>query len=152
MDTQLKTAMSSFVYNRIPTKVSRKDFNRYIDPHLKRPKIGPKPKPRSTKSFTTFCMSCIPGCSGINSKPSAMNSMTPTSINGTIDGPKMARIKRSFRPRLSSCITPISSTPPFSTVIGSNTVVKKGASASAVVYEGTMEISTLTGYPISFFA
>ena len=44
MDTQLNTAMSSFVYNRIPTKVSRKDFNRYIDPHLKRPKTGPKPK------------------------------------------------------------------------------------------------------------
>ena len=30
MDTQLKTAMSSLVYNRIPTTVSRKDFNRYI--------------------------------------------------------------------------------------------------------------------------
>jgi hypothetical protein len=43
MDTQRNTAMSSFVYNRIPTKVSRKDFNRYIDPHLKRPKTGPKP-------------------------------------------------------------------------------------------------------------
>ena len=51
MDTQLKTAMSSFVYNRIPTKVSRKDFNRYIDPHLKRPKTGPKPKLSLYKIF-----------------------------------------------------------------------------------------------------
>src|SRR5215813_4126681 len=51
MDTQLNTAMSSFVYNRIPTKVSRKDFNRYIDPHLQRPKTGPKPKLSLYKIF-----------------------------------------------------------------------------------------------------
>lgn len=51
MDTQLKTAMSSFVYNRIPTKVSRQDFHRYLDPHLKRPKIGPKPKRSLYKIF-----------------------------------------------------------------------------------------------------
>jgi transposase len=44
MDTQLETTTPSFVYHRLPTKVSRKDFNRYIDPHLKRPKKGPKPK------------------------------------------------------------------------------------------------------------
>ena len=59
MDTQRKTVMSSCVYNRIPTKVSRKDFNQYIDPYLKRPKTGPKPKLSLYKSFTTFCMSCI---------------------------------------------------------------------------------------------
>ena len=44
MDTQPETTASSFVYNRIPTKVSRKDFNRYIAPHLHRPKKGPKPQ------------------------------------------------------------------------------------------------------------
>src|SRR5262245_24257923 len=44
MDTQPETTASSFVYNRIPTKVSRKDFNRYIEPHLHRPQKGPKPK------------------------------------------------------------------------------------------------------------
>ena len=32
-------------------KVSRKDFNRYIDPHLKRPKTGPKPKLSLYKIF-----------------------------------------------------------------------------------------------------
>ena len=36
MDTQPETTASSFVYNRIPTKVARKDFNRYIEPHLHR--------------------------------------------------------------------------------------------------------------------
>ena len=54
MDTQLKTAMSSFVYKRIPTKVSRKDFHRYIDLHLKRPKTGPKPKLSLYKIFNAL--------------------------------------------------------------------------------------------------
>jgi hypothetical protein len=52
MDTQPETTASSFVYNRIPTKVSRKDFNRYIEPHLHRPKKGPKPKLSLYKIFT----------------------------------------------------------------------------------------------------
>jgi transposase len=51
MDTQPETTTPSFVYHRIPTKVSRKDFNRYIDPHLKRPKKGPKPKLSLHKIF-----------------------------------------------------------------------------------------------------
>src|SRR4030095_14759202 len=51
MDTQPETTASSFVYNRIPTKVSRKDFNRYIEPHLHRPKKGPKPKLSLYKIF-----------------------------------------------------------------------------------------------------
>jgi hypothetical protein len=44
MDTLFQTSTPSFVYHRIPTRVSRQDFNRYIDAHLKRPKKGPKPK------------------------------------------------------------------------------------------------------------
>src|ERR1700704_2882951 len=51
MDTQPETTAPSFVYHRIPTKVSRKDFNRYIDPHLKKPKKGPKPKLSLYKIF-----------------------------------------------------------------------------------------------------
>lgn len=51
MDTQPETTASSFVYHRIPTKVSRKDFNRYIEPHLHRPKKGPKPKLSLYKIF-----------------------------------------------------------------------------------------------------
>lgn len=51
MDTQLDTSTPSFVYHRIPTQVSRKDLNRYIDPHLKRPKTGPKPKLSLYKIF-----------------------------------------------------------------------------------------------------
>jgi hypothetical protein len=51
MDTQPETTASSFVYNRLPTKVSRKDFNRDIEPHLHRPKKGPKPKLSLYKIF-----------------------------------------------------------------------------------------------------
>ena len=51
MDTQPETTASSFVYNRLPTKVARKDFNRYIEPHLHRPKKGPKPKLSLYKIF-----------------------------------------------------------------------------------------------------
>jgi hypothetical protein len=51
MDTQPETTASSFVYHRIPTKVSRKDFNRYIEPHLHRPQKGPKPKLSFYKIF-----------------------------------------------------------------------------------------------------
>jgi transposase len=51
MDTQPQTTASSFVYNRIPTKVSRKNFHRYIDPHLHRPKKGPKPQLSLYKIF-----------------------------------------------------------------------------------------------------
>ena len=51
MNTPLQTSTPSFVYHRIPTKVSRKDFNQYIEPHLKRPKTGPKPKLSLYKIF-----------------------------------------------------------------------------------------------------
>ena len=51
MDTPPETTERSFVYNRIPTKVSRKDFNRYIAPYLKRPKKGPPPKLSLYKIF-----------------------------------------------------------------------------------------------------
>jgi hypothetical protein len=44
MDTPPATTAPSFVYPRRPTNVSRKDCNRYIAPHVHRPKKGPQPK------------------------------------------------------------------------------------------------------------
>ena len=38
-------------YNGIPKQVSCKDFNRYIEPHLKKPIKGPKPKLSFYKIF-----------------------------------------------------------------------------------------------------
>ena len=38
-------------YNEIPKQVLRKDFNKYINPHLRKPKKGPKPKLSFYKTF-----------------------------------------------------------------------------------------------------
>ena len=40
-----------FRYNEIPKQVSRKDFNTYINPHLRKPRKGPKPKISYYKIF-----------------------------------------------------------------------------------------------------
>jgi len=39
------------IYNEIPKQVSRKDFNKYINPHLRKPLKGPKPKISFYKIF-----------------------------------------------------------------------------------------------------
>jgi transposase len=55
--TQMKTESSvesnskELRYNEIPKQVSRKDFNRYIKLHLRKPKKGPKPKLSYYKIF-----------------------------------------------------------------------------------------------------
>ena len=38
-------------YNEIPKQISRKDFNKYVNPHLSKPKKGPKPKISYYKIF-----------------------------------------------------------------------------------------------------
>jgi len=48
METEIT---EKFRYNEIPKQVSRKDFNRYIDPHLRKPRKGPKPKISFYKIF-----------------------------------------------------------------------------------------------------
>lgn len=40
-----------FKFNELPKKVSRKDFNRYISPHLRKPVKGPDPKISYFKIF-----------------------------------------------------------------------------------------------------
>lgn len=44
-------ANGKFLYNPIPTKVRRREFNRYLAPHLKKPTKGPKPKLSLYKIF-----------------------------------------------------------------------------------------------------
>ena len=50
MSTKTKTN-KALTYNTLPKKVSRKNFNRYLLPHLKKPKKGPKPKLSLYKIF-----------------------------------------------------------------------------------------------------
>jgi len=52
MNTQTHTeAKEKFLYNPIPTKVGRAEFNRYLAPHLNKPTKGPKPKLSLYKIF-----------------------------------------------------------------------------------------------------
>jgi len=39
------------IYNEIPKQVLRKDFNKYINPHLRKPMKGPEPKISFYKIF-----------------------------------------------------------------------------------------------------
>ena len=51
METQPDAKPGKFIYNSIPKRVSRKDFNRYIAPYLKTPQKGPTPKLSLYKIF-----------------------------------------------------------------------------------------------------
>ena len=44
MATKVNYPQGSLQYNKLPIKVSRKEFNQYIKPHLRKPIKGPKPK------------------------------------------------------------------------------------------------------------
>lgn len=48
METEIT---EKFRYNEIPKQVLRKDFNKYINPHLRKPRKGPKPKISYYKIF-----------------------------------------------------------------------------------------------------
>lgn len=51
MDTDKNYQQAGLRYNTLPKKVSRKEFNRYIAPHLRKPIMGPKPKISTYKIF-----------------------------------------------------------------------------------------------------
>ena len=51
MATTIRYPQGSLPYNTLPTRVSRKEFNRFINPHLRKPIKGPKPKLSSYKIF-----------------------------------------------------------------------------------------------------
>jgi transposase len=48
---ETETNEKQLIYNEIPKQVSRKNFNKYINPHLSKPKKGPKPKLSFYKIF-----------------------------------------------------------------------------------------------------
>jgi hypothetical protein len=86
------------IYNEIPKQVSRKNFNKYINPHLSKPKKGPKPKISFYKVFN--CMSYILVSNGGNSRHDAMRYTGQMSTYVTTGGLKMVHI-RSYFPLLS---------------------------------------------------
>ena len=131
MDTPPETTERSFLYNRIPTKVSRKDFNRYIAPYLKRPKKGPQPKLSLYKIFNYILYVLHTGIQWHQLKTNR-NELHYINVykwhnRWSKDG--------SYHALFEASVMHLKDTDQLDTSVlhgdGSNTVVKKGAKASA---------------------
>lgn len=131
MNTQLETSNPLFVYNQIPTKVSRKDFNRYLDPHLKRPKTGPKPKLSHYRIFNYILYVLHTGIQWDQLK-TKRNELHYTNVYKWHN--RWAK-NGSYQALFEASIIHLHQTEQLDTSVlhgdGSNTVVKKGAQASA---------------------
>jgi transposase len=132
MDTQPETTEHSFVYNHIPTKVSRNDFNRYIAPHLKRPQKGPKPQLSLYKIFNYILYVLHTGIQWHQLKTDR-HELHHTNVykwhnRWSKDG--------SYQALFEASVIHLHATGQLDTSVlhgdGSNTVVKKGARASAI--------------------
>ena len=132
MDTQPETTASSFVYNRLPTKVSRQDFNRYIAPHLHRPTKGPTPKLSLYKIFNYILYVLHTGIQWAqlttNRKELHYTNVYKWHNRWSKDG--------SYQALFAASVIHLHHTDQLDTSVlhgdGSNTVVKKGASASGI--------------------
>jgi transposase len=132
MDTQPETTEHSFVYDHIPTKVSRNDFNRYIAPHLKRPQKGPKPQLSLYKIFNYILYVLHTGIQWHQLKTDR-HELHHTNVykwhnRWSKDG--------SYQALFEASVIHLHATGQLDTSVlhgdGSNTVVKKGARASAI--------------------
>lgn len=141
MDTQREPSTPSFVYHRIPTKVSRKDFNHYIKPHLKRPKRGPKPKLSLYKIFNYILYVLHTGIQWHQLKTNR-NELHYTNVykwhnRWSKDG--------SYQALFEASIIHLHETDQLDTSVlhgdGSNTVVKKGAERLATPVTNTKKVT-----------
>ncbi len=131
MNTSLQPSTPSFVYHRIPTQVSCKDFNRYIDPYLKRPKTGSKPKLSLYKIYNYILYILHTGIQWDQLK-TKRNELHYTNVyKWHIRWSKNG----SYQALFEASIIPLHQADQLDTSVlhgdGSNTVVKKGAQASA---------------------
>jgi transposase len=141
MDTQPATTERSFVYNRIPTKVSRQDFNRYIAPYLHRPKKGPQPKLSLYKIFKYILYVLHTGIQWHQLKTNR-NALHYTNVykwhnRWSKDG--------SYHALFEASVIHLHDTGQLDTSVlhgdGSNTVVKKGAMTSATRGRSTRKVT-----------
>jgi transposase len=140
MDTQRIPQKPPFVFHQIPTEVSRRDFNRYINPHLHTPQKGPKPKLSLYKIFNYILYVLHTGMQWDQLK-TQRNELHYTNVYKWHN----RWSKDGSYPRLfDASIIQLHHTDQLDTSVlhgdGSNTVVKKGAQASA-----TLAISTRKG-------
>jgi transposase len=126
---ETKTNEKKLIYNEIPKQVSRKDFNKYINPHLRKRKKGPKPKLSFYKIFNYILYALHTGIQW-NQLRTRRNEIHWTNIykwhnRWSKDG--------SYEKLFSASIIHLKDTNQLDTSIihgdGTNTVVKKGALA-----------------------
>jgi transposase len=141
MDTQLNPIHPTFVFHHIPTEVSRRDFNRYINLHLHRPHKGPKPKLSLYKIFNSILYVLHTGIQWDQLK-TTRNELHDTNVDTwhnrwSQDG--------SYQRLLEASIIHLHHTAQLDTSVlhgdGSNTVVKKGAKASATLAISTRKVT-----------
>ena len=103
-------------YNGIPKQVSRKDFNHYILPHLKKRVKGPKPKLSFYKIFNYILYVLHTGIQWDQLR-TRRNELHWSNVykwqnrwSGRIAGQKMVPMRTFFRHPSSTCLTPMSLT------------------------------------------
>ena len=92
---ETETNEKKLIYNEIPKQVSRKNFNKYINPHLSKPKKVPKPKLSYYKIFN-YILFYILVSNGTNSRHDAMRYTGQMFTYITTDGLKMVHIRSYF--------------------------------------------------------
>ena len=129
---ETETNEKKLIYNEIPKQVSRKDFNKYIKPHLSKPKKGPKPKLSLYKIFNYILYVLHTGMQWRQLR-TRRNEIHWTNVykrhnQWSKDG--------SYQKLFSASVIHLKDTEQLDTTIihgdGSNTVVKKGAPALAI--------------------
>lgn len=137
METEIdeKKTEKKLIYNEIPKQVSRKNFNKYINPYLSRPVKGPKPKLSLYKIFNYILYVLHTGIQW-NQLRTRHNELHWTNVykwhnKWSKDG--------SYQKLFSASIIHLKDTDQLDTTMihgdGSNTVVKKGA--PELVIQGT---------------
>jgi len=138
---ETETNGKKIVYNEIPKQVLRKEFNKYINPHLRKPKKGPKPKLSFYKIFNYILYVLHTGIQW-NQLRTRRNEIHWTNIykwhnRWSKDG--------SYEKLFSASIIHLKDTNQLDTSIihgdGSNTVVKKGAQALAIQATSTRKVT-----------
>lgn len=136
-----ETNEKKLIYNEIPKQVSRKDFNKYINPHLRKPKKGPKPKISFYKIFNYILYVLHTGIQW-NQLKARRNEIHWSNVykrhnQWSKDG--------SYQELLSASIIHLKDTDQLDTSIvhgdGSNTVVKKGVQVSAIQDISTRKVT-----------
>ena len=148
---ETETNEKKLIYNEIPKQVSRKNFNKYINPHLSKPKKGPKPKLSYYKIFNYILYVLHTGIqwnqlktrrneihwSNVYIRHNRWSNVVPPTNGRTEDG--------SYQKLFSASIIHLKDTDQLDISIihgdGSNTVVKKGVPESVIQDINTRKVT-----------